>query len=493
MREPTARGGARRLPAAAPRGPSPLGLVVAVAAPATATLLGSLLTAERPTVGTSLYLLGVLIAAVVGGVWSGVIAAVLSFIALNYFFIPPRHSLAVKHPEDIVALVVFLAAAALAGLLVSRVLNERDRARRRAAESEQLQAFTATLASGRPLGEVAPELARDLAGLFGLSACTITVELPDGEITGAAGGDHGPGGHVTTLAIGPDDAPFGTLVAARAADEPELSRAELGLLGAFRDQLALAAGRTRTEDEARRARLDADASGMRAALFSAVTHDLRTPLASITASVDGLLDSWDALEPAQRTELLATIHEEADRLNRLVGNLLDLARMRAGALTPSLERTGVEDVVEAVIARLRPVLEPFEVRTLIRPNLPEAWIDPMQIDQVVTNLLENAARFSPTGSEIKVTVASFQGGVEVRVADQGPGIPEDERQEVFEPFVRRDAGGGRGGTGLGLAISRAIVQAHGGRISIEGAPGGGTVVVFRLPVDRVPAQPGAPR
>jgi two-component system sensor histidine kinase KdpD len=117
----------------------------------------------------------------------------------------------------------------------------------------------------------------------------------------------------------------------------------------------------------------------------------------------------------------------------------------------------------------------------------------MQIDQVVTNLLENAARFSPPGSEIKVTVASFQGGVEVRVADQGPGIPEDERQEVFEPFVRRDAGGGRGGTGLGLAISRAIVQAHGGRISIEGAPGGGTVVVFRLPVDRVPAQPGAGR
>ncbi|HXJ64647.1 MAG TPA: ATP-binding protein, partial [Actinomycetota bacterium] len=216
-------------------------------------------------------------------------------------------------------------------------------------------------------------------------------------------------------------------------------------------------------------------------------HDLRTPLASITASATGLLDSWEALDPNQRRELLVTIDEEAGRLNRLVGNLLDLARMRAGALTPSPEPAGVDEVVEAVIARLRPILEPFNVRTVIRPNLPDAWIDPMMIDQVVTNLLENAARFSPPGSEISVTVASFQGGIEVRIADQGPGIPEDERQQVFEPFVRRDAGRGRGGTGLGLAIARAIVVAHGGRISIEGAPGGGTVVVFRLPVDRSPA------
>jgi two-component system sensor histidine kinase KdpD len=480
-----------------------LGLLVAVAVPATATGLASLISPDRPAVATSLFLLAVLIASVVGGVWSGVVAAVVSFLSLNFFFIPPRNTLAVKRPADIVALVVFLAAAALAGLLVARVLAERDRARRRAAETERLQDFTTALASGRPLGEVVPELARDLEGLFDLASCTIRLDPPDGPAPEAPDAADAPqadpaspdddGGLVLTLEIGPAGESFGTLRAVRPAGAPELSAADRRLLGAFRDQLALAAARARTGAEARRARLDADASGMRAALFSAVTHDLRTPLASITASVTGLLDSWDALEEGQRTELLATIHEEADRLNRLVGNLLDLARMRAGALTPSLERTGVEDVVEAVIARLRPVLEPFRVRTVIRPNLPEAWIDPMQIDQVVTNLLENAARFSPPGSEIAVSVASFQGGVEVRVADQGPGIPEAERAEAFEPFVRRDAGRGRGGTGLGLAISRAIVVAHGGRISIEGAPGGGTVVVFRLPVDRAPARPEAVR
>jgi two-component system sensor histidine kinase KdpD len=459
-------------------------VVTAVATPAVATGLASLIWSNRPAGATSVFLLAVLGAAVVGGVWSGVIAAVLSFLSLNFFFIPPTHTLAVRHPADLAALLVFLLVAVGAGLLVGRVVTERDRARRRAAESEHLRAFTSSLASGRPLGDVLPRLASDLRTLLALAACAIVLDLPDGQV---ATGDAQAGDGDVTLPIGPEDAPFGRLTARRGPGEPPLTPAERALLGAFRDQLELAAGRVRTEAEARRARLDADASSLRAALFSAVTHDLRTPLASITASVTGLLDSWDALDADQRRELLVTIDEEASRLNRLVGNLLDLARMRAGALAPSPEPAGVDEVVQAVIARLRPVLEPFRVRTVIRPNLPDAWIDQMMIDQVVTNILENAARFSPPGTEITVTVASFQGGVEVRIADQGPGIPAKDRAEVFEPFVRRDAGAGRGGTGLGLAIARAIVVAHGGRISIEGAPGGGTVVVFRIPVDRTPA------
>ncbi|HEY7281412.1 MAG TPA: ATP-binding protein [Actinomycetota bacterium] len=473
-----------RLPAAARTVPTPLGVVTAVATPAVATGLASLIWSNRPAGATSVFLLAVLGAAVVGGVWSGVIAAVLSFLSLNFFFIPPTHTLAVRHPADLAALLVFLLVAVGAGLLVGRVVTERDRARRRAAESEHLRAFTSSLASGRPLGDVLPRLASDLRTLLALAACAIVLDLPDGQV---ATGDAQAGDGDVTLPIGPEDAPFGRLTARRGPGEPPLTPAERALLGAFRDQLELAAGRVRTEAEARRARLDADASSLRAALFSAVTHDLRTPLASITASVTGLLDSWDALDADQRRELLVTIDEEASRLNRLVGNLLDLARMRAGALAPSPEPAGVDEVVQAVIARLRPVLEPFRVRTVIRPNLPDAWIDQMMIDQVVTNILENAARFSPPGTEITVTVASFQGGVEVRIADQGPGIPAKDRAEVFEPFVRRDAGAGRGGTGLGLAIARAIVVAHGGRISIEGAPGGGTVVVFRIPVDRTPA------
>ena len=320
-------------------------VVTAVAAPAAATGLASLIWSNRPAGATSVFLLAVLAAAVAGGMWSGVIAAVLSFLSLNFFFIPPKHTLAVRHPADLAALLVFLLVAVGAGLLVGRVVVERDRARRRAAESEHLRAFTSSLASGRPLGDVLPGLATDLETLLGLESCEIVLELPDGTVATATA----PAGEAdVTLPIGPDDAPFGHLTARRPRGEPQLTSGEQALLGAFRDQLELAAGRVRTEAEARRARLDADASSLRAALFSAVTHDLRTPLASITASVTGLLDSWDAMDAGQRRELLETIDEESRRLNRLVGNLLDLARMRAGALAPSPELAGVDEIVQAV-------------------------------------------------------------------------------------------------------------------------------------------------
>jgi two-component system sensor histidine kinase KdpD len=142
----------------------------------------------------------------------------------------------------------------------------------------------------------------------------------------------------------------------------------------------------------------------------------------------------------------------------------------------------IEDVLESVLRRMKPVLRAFTLRTVIRPDLPLVAIDPIQIDQVITNLLENAMRFAPPGSEIRLTANVWHQQVEVRVSDQGPGIPPDERERVFEPFFKRDAGLGRGGTGLGLAIARAIVRAHGGRIRVEGTPGGGTAVVFDLPV-----------
>jgi two-component system sensor histidine kinase KdpD len=269
---------------------------------------------------------------------------------------------------------------------------------------------------------------------------------------------------------------------ARPPDSPELSPNELDSIGAFAGQMAVALQRAEYDAQIRRARVDAETSDMRAALFSSITHDLRTPLASITASVSSLLDPDANHDDAQRDELLRTSLEEANRLNRMVGNLLDLARMRAGALQPATQSMPIEDVLESVLRRMEPVLRAFTLRTVIRPDLPLVAIDPIQIDQVITNLLENAMRFAPPGSEIRLTANVWHQQVEVRVSDQGPGIPPDERERVFEPFFKRDAGLGRGGTGLGLAIARAIVRAHGGRIRVEGTPGGGTAVVFDLPV-----------
>ena len=272
------------------------------------------------------------------------------------------------------------------------------------------------------------------------------------------------------------------MVVTRSPDRPELSAGDREAIRAFAAQVTVALQRANYDAEIRRARVETEASDMRAALFSSITHDLRTPLASITAGVSSLLQSDVAYDEREREELLRTSLEEANRLNRMVANLLDLARIKAGALQPATQRMPIEDVVESVLRRMEPALRPFRVRTFIRSDLPLVAIDPIQIDQALTNVLENAARFSTPGGEIEVAVGAWQSDVEVRITDAGPGIPPEDRERVFEPFFKRDAGLGRGGTGLGLAIARAIVQAHGGRIDIGGALTGGTGVVIRLPI-----------
>jgi two-component system sensor histidine kinase KdpD len=272
------------------------------------------------------------------------------------------------------------------------------------------------------------------------------------------------------------------LIAVRPGGAPAFGSAERSFVGALAGQAGLALERAALDDEVRNARVDAEANRLRAALFSSVTHDLRTPLASIKASASGLLDPSVAYTPGQREETLRTIVEESDRLNRLVANLMDLARMRAGALVPTREPVWIGDLVNAVLARMRRRLEQFSVRVTIRPDVPPVSADPMQVDQVLTNIVENAARFSASGGEIAVSAARWRDTVQLRVSDRGPGIPEQEREQVFEEFYRRDAGAGRGGSGLGLAIARAIVLAHGGRIWIEGTTGPGSVFVVELPV-----------
>jgi two-component system, OmpR family, sensor histidine kinase KdpD len=174
--------------------------------------------------------------------------------------------------------------------------------------------------------------------------------------------------------------------------------------------------------------------------------------------------------------------EETDRLNRLVGNILDLARIRAGALIPRRVSTDVEEVAEAVVARMRPRLATVRIDLQLSEALPEIPADPVQLDQVLTNLLENAARHSPVGGTVQVSVGRDDGAVQLRVVDQGPGIDPADREKVFEPFYRGREDPERPGSGLGLAIARAIVTAHGGQIWIEGGAAGGAAVVLELPI-----------
>ncbi len=341
-------------------------IAVGVLVPGAATLLAALPTDVSTTTAALAYVLAVTAAAAIGGLVSGLAASVFSFLALNFFFTPPFHTLNVTKAEDIIAVVVFLLVSATVGTLISTALAQRTRAEQR-------------------------------------------------------------------------------------------------------------------ESEASEAREEADTNRSRAALFSSVTHDLRTPLASITAAVTTLLADESGVSPQDARELLETIRHEADRLNRVVGNLLDLSRMRAGALVPARSPASVDDVIEGVVGRLEPVLRNHRVSLTMPDDLPEIPIDVVQIDQVLTNLLENAARFTPAGKRIGVSVDEPDTVVRVRVEDEGLGIDASDRERVFEPFVRGD---GSPGTGLGLAIVRAIVEAHGGRIWIDPDRVTGTAIIFDLPAQR---------
>jgi two-component system sensor histidine kinase KdpD len=468
-------------------------LVVAVVAPAAAVGLGLALGPENLAAATALCLLAVVIAAAVAGLVSGIGAAIVSFLGLNFFFTEPRHTFVVREAADVVALLAFLLCALIVGALLGRALEERSRAERRATEAQFLSRTTAKLISGEPFGGILDSFAAALVELFGLAHC----EIATANGTGAASAADPPGGDgpSITVPLATQSGSFGSLTGARPVGAPEFSPSELELLQTLASQTGLAIERAGLDEEVRSARLEAEASRLRAGLFSSVTHDLRTPLASIKASASGLLAENAHYDEAQRKEMLRTVVEEADHLNQIVSNLLDLARMRAGALVPSKQAILIDEVIGSVLGRMRRALSRVVVRTRIREQLPPVDADPVQIQQVLSNLLENAIRFSPPGSEIQISAAHWRGAVQVRVADRGPGIPDQDRVRVFEEFYRRDTGSGRGGTGLGLAIARAIVIAHGGRIWVEGAPGGGTAVLFELPVvaDYPTAAPEVPR
>jgi two-component system sensor histidine kinase KdpD len=214
-----------------------------------------------------------------------------------------------------------------------------------------------------------------------------------------------------------------------------------------------------------------------------VTHDLRTPLASILASATSMLDPDSNLRRADRRELLENVRQEAERLNRLVGNLLELSRLRAGVLVPTRTPASMQEVIDDVLVRLRRSLTEHRIRLDVAADLPDVPMDVVQVDQALTNLLENAVRAAPAGTTVVVSAHRDDDGIVVAVEDQGPGVPVGDRERLFEAFVRGDRTPWAG-SGLGLAIARAVVEAHGGRIWIDDAGLGGAAVRFELPLHR---------
>ncbi|MGH2636698.1 MAG: ATP-binding protein [Actinomycetota bacterium] len=457
-------------------------LLVGVASPAIALGVALLLQPERELGAVSPFLLAVVGASVVGGIWAGVMSSALGFVALTYFFTEPVHTFRITSRDDVVAVVVFLVVALLVGWVVARAVAERDRASRREREARLLNYFATKALSGEPLDRVLNDLGASLVDALRLASCGIGAEAAGRTYEVVRSLPGAAVGIPVRVPIASGETSFGTLTAAR-QDGMGLGQDDLRLLEAAARQIAVVLERSTLDAQVADARLQAERSQARAALFSSVTHDLRTPLASIKAAATSLLQDDVQLDGGQRTELLWTVAEETDRLNRLIGNILELAKVRAGALVPAKQPTAIEEVVESVLHRMQAASRGLRVRTILRES-PDVPVDPVQIDQVLSNLLENAIRFSPPGGEILISVAPWRSGVQVRMTDEGPGIPPDDRERVFEAFVRGGPSGSDAeahGSGLGLSIARAIVLAHGGRIRIEGTPSGGTAVVFELP------------
>jgi two-component system, OmpR family, sensor histidine kinase KdpD len=457
-------------------------VLIGFVTPAIATAIAFPVAPARPEISIALFMLAVVIAAVAGGLWGGLIAGILASTIRPLVVQAPQLTFRFEDVEDVATGIVFLSVALVVGLLVGQASEDRARAFRREREARFLGTLSTTLHTREVPDRVLDEFAEVLMEPFALSKVEIDATLDGTDLRAVARSEAAAGdGPRTTVRLLAGEAPIGTLVVQRPAGGPPFSRDDQLLLEAAARQATAALDRARLDARARIAQLDAETNQLRAAMFSSVTHDLRTPLASIKAGVTSLLDTAVRHDPEQERELLTTILEETDRLNRLVGNLLDLARIRAGALTPTRQPAAMDEIVEVVLARMRPRLDRHTVTADLPADLPDVSVDPVQMDQVLTNLLENAGRHAPEGSEIRVGVMWSAGAVQVRIADEGPGIPLEERERVFDAFYRGSSSPETPGSGLGLAISKAVVVAHGGRIWIEDPIEGGCVVAFEIP------------
>ncbi|HEY3239936.1 MAG TPA: ATP-binding protein [Acidimicrobiia bacterium] len=252
------------------------------------------------------------------------------------------------------------------------------------------------------------------------------------------------------------------------------------MLKALASQRAAVLERQRLSAEAGRAHVLAEANELRSALLQAVSHDLRTPLATIKASVSSLCQDDIDWPPEERKEFLTTISEETDRLTTLVGNLLDMSRLQAGVLHPTLRPVGLEEVIPAALMSLGP--RAAAVKADVTETFPPVLADASLLERAVANVVDNAIHWSPPGTRVRLEAGVFGGQVNVRVVDQGPGIPRRQRDLVFQPFQRLGDSGGDTGVGLGLAVARGFLQAMGGAIEIEDTAGGGTTIILRLQV-----------
>lgn len=415
-----------------------------------------------------LYLFAVLPIAVVWGRAFSIPVALASMLAFNFFFLPPVHTFTLLDERDWFALAVYLVTAIVVSDLASR-------ARRRAAEAEQrereetlLAELSIALLQGEEIETQLDRIAKATAAVLGVARARLELG-PRREPT-----------DTSSLELRANGRLVGTL---HVYDETDVSPAVLRrFLPALASLLAVAVDRAELEREALAAETLRLSDSVKTAILRAVSHDLRSPLTAIRVAAESLASPSVTLSDEDRARQLDTVRRESARLDRLVANLLDLSRLEAGSTVSQPELVSVDELVGQALSD---VASEDRVQVTFATDPPLIEVDPVQVERVLVNLLENALRYSRSGSDVLVAVTSEGGEAVVRVVDEGPGISVGELDRVFEPFQQLDGADGRRGIGLGLAIARGFAEANGGRVWVDSRPGRGASFAVAFPLARV--------
>ena len=443
------------------------------------------------------FLAAVLFSAIRYGLWPSLYASLLSTLAYNFFFLQPLYTLTVADPSNVVALVFFLIVAVLTSQLAARVRREARASRQRAASTAALYGFSRKIAAIGDMDDLLWATAHQIASMLKLHVILLLPhegvlqvragyppedELNEADLAAAtwawtqgkpAGRDAEtlPGAKRLFLPLGTERGPVGVIGFDREQAGPLLTPDDRRLLNALCDQAAIAIERINLAGDVDQARVVAETERLRSALLTSISHDLRTPLSSIIGSVSSLRSFGASFDTETRDELLLTIQEEAERLNRFVGNILDMTRLESGALAPRQEPIDLEDAIFAATKPATRLLTHHRLILDIAADLPLLRLDYVLFGQVLFNLLDNAAKYAPHGTTITVRGRLSGGDLRIDVLDEGPGIPEADLEHIFDKFFRVHGGDRRrAGTGLGLAICRGFVDAMGGRISATNRP-----------------------
>ncbi|MGV9642926.1 ATP-binding protein [Streptomyces sp. NPDC003514] len=411
-------------------------------------------------------------AALLGGLYPALASAVVGSALLNWFFTPPFHTLTISDPKNIVAIVIFVGVAVSVASVVDLAARRTQQAARLRAESEILSYLAGSVLRGETSLEALLERVRETFGMESAALLERSSDIAPWTCAGRAG---------PHPARSPEDAdvdmPVGDHMAL-ALSGRVLPASDRRVLAAFAAQAAVVLDRRRLQQEAERAKALAEGNRIRTALLAAVSHDLRTPLAGIKASVSSLRSDDVEWSEEDRAELLAAIEEGADRLDHLVGNLLDMSRLQTGTVTPLIRDIDLDEVVPVAMGGIPDAGSAVVLD--VPESLPMVATDKGLLERVVANVVENAVKYSPAGEPVLVSASALGERVEVRVVDRGPGVPDEAKERIFAPFQRHGDAPRGNGVGLGLAVARGFTEAMGGTLTAEDTPGGGLTMVLTL-------------